>query len=251
MTKNQKIILVVVGLFIVAILVNMVMNREYFGSSTSGNPTNMTQNPGMGGTGGDATGNVFSQLVHQLLGQTPSSTDLGVGTTYSNTNLLGASTPSDASGNTLHGSGSTLDASGNPLDASESTLDASGSPLDASGSTIDWKGDIDQIKNILKGMVLSTKDTQNCNATSYSLDETAQQPCATGTAGTAGTTGTTTPQPTPSLQQGMDYSGCGVQENSCPYGQGQQLAKKAKPYPIDMNDYIRKDSIPCYGCNIK
>jgi hypothetical protein len=34
---------------------------------------------------------------------------------------------------------------------------------------------------------------------------------------------------------------------SCPYAAGQ----KPIPYPIDMNDYIRKDSIPCWGCTLK
>jgi len=27
-------------------------------------------------------------------------------------------------------------------------------------------------------------------------------------------------------------------------------ASNAMPYNIDMNDYVKKDSIPCYGCNI-
>ena len=27
-------------------------------------------------------------------------------------------------------------------------------------------------------------------------------------------------------------------------------ASDAMPYGIDMNDYVKKDSVPCYGCNI-
>lgn len=42
-------------------------------------------------------------------------------------------------------------------------------------------------------------------------------------------------------------------ENSaaCPYATGQQATGSPQPYPIDMNDYVRKDSIPCWGCNLK
>lgn len=38
-------------------------------------------------------------------------------------------------------------------------------------------------------------------------------------------------------------------EEGCPYAQGQ--VPSPLPYPIDMNDYIRKDSIPCWGCKLK
>ena len=38
---------------------------------------------------------------------------------------------------------------------------------------------------------------------------------------------------------------------ACPYASGQQATGDPQPYPIDMNDYIRKDSIPCWGCNLK
>lgn len=42
-------------------------------------------------------------------------------------------------------------------------------------------------------------------------------------------------------------------ENStaCPYATGQQATGFPQPYPIDMNDYVRKDSIPCWGCSLK
>jgi len=38
---------------------------------------------------------------------------------------------------------------------------------------------------------------------------------------------------------------------SCPYATGQQATGFPQPNPIDMNDYVRKDSIPCWGCNLK
>lgn len=39
----------------------------------------------------------------------------------------------------------------------------------------------------------------------------------------------------------------------CPYAQGQISSANVtpQPFPIDMNDYIRKDSIPCWGCTLK
>lgn len=48
------------------------------------------------------------------------------------------------------------------------------------------------------------------------------------------------------LQQGSWFR----QDQGCPYAASQaSLAPIANP--IDMNDYIRKDSIPCYGCTLK
>ena len=42
-------------------------------------------------------------------------------------------------------------------------------------------------------------------------------------------------------------------EEGCPYAMGQKVNPNAQPvpFPIDMNDYIRKDSIPCWACNLK
>jgi len=50
-----------------------------------------------------------------------------------------------------------------------------------------------------------------------------------------------------SLQQGQDYQ----TDKDCPYAHGQTSGKNVDPYPIDMNDYIRKDRIPCWGCTLK
>jgi hypothetical protein len=38
---------------------------------------------------------------------------------------------------------------------------------------------------------------------------------------------------------------------NCPYATGQQATGFPQPNPIDMNEYVRKDSIPCWGCNLK
>jgi hypothetical protein len=42
-------------------------------------------------------------------------------------------------------------------------------------------------------------------------------------------------------------------QEGCPYAQGQQVdpSLPPQPFPIDMNDYIRKDSIPCWACTLK
>jgi hypothetical protein len=50
------------------------------------------------------------------------------------------------------------------------------------------------------------------------------------------------------LQQGSWFRGAETAAG-CPYAAGQQ-GQAPVPYPIDMNDYIRKDSIPCYGCTL-
>lgn len=47
------------------------------------------------------------------------------------------------------------------------------------------------------------------------------------------------------LQQGSWFR----KDQGCPYA-ASQAAGNPMPYPIDMNDYIRKDSIPCYGCTL-
>jgi hypothetical protein len=48
------------------------------------------------------------------------------------------------------------------------------------------------------------------------------------------------------LQQGSWFR----QDQGCPYA-ASQAGGNPMPYPVDMNDYIRKDSIPCYGCTLK
>jgi hypothetical protein len=54
-----------------------------------------------------------------------------------------------------------------------------------------------------------------------------------------------------SLEQGSWFRNAASE--GCPYAMGQQVDANAQPvpFPIDMNDYIRKDSIPCWGCTLK
>lgn len=54
-----------------------------------------------------------------------------------------------------------------------------------------------------------------------------------------------------SLEQGAWFRNAASE--GCPYAMGQQVDANAQPvpFPIDMNDYIRKDSIPCWGCTLK
>jgi len=62
----------------------------------------------------------------------------------------------------------------------------------------------------------------------------------------------------PALQQGSCFRGASTDpsvpsSSSLPYGTGQQScdSDSVKPLdPIDMSQYIRKDSIPCYGCTL-
>lgn len=56
---------------------------------------------------------------------------------------------------------------------------------------------------------------------------------------------------TNSLEQGSWFRN--ASQEGCPYAMGQQVDANAQPvpFPIDMNDYVRKDSIPCWGCNLK
>jgi len=89
-----------------------------------------------------------------------------------------------------------------------------------------------------------TPNSQNNNILNYSLDRVSQQPVTRANP-------IVNPD-TPSLQQGADYSGnSGINKASSAYAVSQQVARRAEPCPVDLNDYIRKDSIPCYACTLK
>lgn len=62
-----------------------------------------------------------------------------------------------------------------------------------------------------------------------------------------------TPAPAPkadsnALQQGSWFRSAASE--GCPYAQGQVSSEEPVP-PFDMSQYIRKDKIPCWGCNLK
>jgi len=42
-----------------------------------------------------------------------------------------------------------------------------------------------------------------------------------------------------------------TEDKSCPHSDDNSLGSNAMPYVANMNDYVKKDSIPCYGCNLK
>jgi hypothetical protein len=98
---------------------------------------------------------------------------------------------------------------------------------------------LDQIRGVvrdelgvqLKDVKLGPKDAQN---TALASRNTAAVSAAVDQANSDG------------LVQGQDYR----TDPTCPYANGQN-PPKAEPYPIDMNEYVRKDSIPCWGCTLK
>ncbi len=53
----------------------------------------------------------------------------------------------------------------------------------------------------------------------------------------------------PGLQQGLWFGGGGG--GNCPYAQAQKMASGSNPSAFDMSAFIRKDSIPCWGCSPK
>lgn len=125
-------------------------------------------------------------------------------------------------------------ASYDPVAANASTA-TSTNPILGAGSN----AYLDQIRGVvrdelgvqLKDIKLGPKDAQN---TALASRNTAAVSAAAPQANSDG------------LVQGQDYR----TDPSCPYANGQNLPK-AEPYPIDMNEYVRKDSIPCWGCNLK
>jgi hypothetical protein len=125
-------------------------------------------------------------------------------------------------------------ASYDPVAANTNTSTSTNSILGAGSNAY-----LDQIRGVvrdelgvqLKDIKLGPKDTQN---TALASRNTAAVSAAVDQANSDG------------LVQGQDYR----TDPSCPYANGQKQPK-AEPYPIDMNDYVRKDSIPCWGCTLK
>jgi hypothetical protein len=71
--------------------------------------------------------------------------------------------------------------------------------------------------------------------------------------------GYTAPANTDSTEQGMEYDNlargpadkhCKPARPSCPEDNVDPSCDDSSPAPIDMNKYIRKDSIPCWGCTL-
>jgi hypothetical protein len=91
----------------------------------------------------------------------------------------------------------------------------------------------------------TVKDQQNKELLTYKMDKQSQQKCNNDDTPTDCDSSMT-----PALAQGTDYSGANGSVSSS-YGLGQTSSKNAKPCPYDINEYVRKDSIPCWGCSLK
>jgi hypothetical protein len=102
----------------------------------------------------------------------------------------------------------------------------------------------DQIRTVvrdeLKGIKEGPKDAANKD-----LADRATKALKKDAAAGAATT-------TNSLEQGKWFRTAA--DGNCPYAQAQQMAVGAEPVPVppfNMDDYIRKDSIPCWACTLK
>jgi serine/threonine protein kinase len=91
----------------------------------------------------------------------------------------------------------------------------------------------DEISQEFAALKLGPKDKVNDSLSSRSMDTITPDGCKTNSN---------------ALEQGSWFRTAA--EEGCPYAQGQQPTTKPV-IPIDMNDYIRKDSIPCWGCKLK
>lgn len=89
----------------------------------------------------------------------------------------------------------------------------------------------EEVKGQFSNVAYTPKDVQSAKVASRSTEPVEAK---------------TTDANSDALQQGSWFR----QDQGCPYA-ASQAAGNPVPYPIDMNDYIRKDSIPCYGCTLK
>jgi hypothetical protein len=100
---------------------------------------------------------------------------------------------------------------------------------------------IDDIKKVIReeisqefaALKLGPKDKANDTLSSRTMDTITPDGCKTNSN---------------ALEQGSWFRTAA--EEGCPYAQGQQ-ATTTPVAPIDMSEYIRKDSIPCWGCKLK
>jgi hypothetical protein len=91
----------------------------------------------------------------------------------------------------------------------------------------------DEISQEFAALKIGPKDKVNDSLSSRSTDTIAPSACKTNSN---------------ALEQGSWFRTAA--EEGCPYAQGQQ-ATTNPVVPIDMSEYIRKDSIPCWGCKLK
>jgi hypothetical protein len=111
-------------------------------------------------------------------------------------------------------------------------------PNGGSNATIDQIRKVvrDEIKSEMSSVRLGPKDAVNTTLSSRKTKPTIPK----------------TPKAnSDSLEQGSWFRK--ASNEGCPYAQGQEVDEThpPKPFPIDMNDYIRKDKIPCWACTLK
>jgi hypothetical protein len=94
------------------------------------------------------------------------------------------------------------------------------------------------VRDELKGLKEGPKDAANKDLVNRATEVVKNGSCGP------------TKQTTNSLEQGKWFRT--ATDAKCPYANGQQMASESEPVPpFNMNDYIRKDSIPCWACNLK
>lgn len=98
------------------------------------------------------------------------------------------------------------------------------------------------VRDELKGIKEGPKDAANKDLANRATEVVKNGSCGS------------TKQTTNSLEQGKWFRT--ATDAKCPYANGQQMASESEPVPtpvppFNMNDYIRKDSIPCWACNLK
>ncbi len=113
-------------------------------------------------------------------------------------------------------------------------------------STMTSNAFFDQIRTVvrdeLKGVKEGPKDAANkdlADRATKGLEKDAKAVCSEKVS-------------TNSLEQGKWFRTAA--DGNCPYAQAQQMAVGAEPVPVppfNMDDYIRKDSIPCWACTLK
>jgi hypothetical protein len=162
------------------------------------------------------TGMKFSELIQTLMSYGP--VQVGPGTAV----LAPLSTPGS----------SMSDGPSMPLSSTPSKYGSSTTPVDDIKKTIR-----DEIQTALGDVKKGPKDGVNAKLEDRSTE-------------TLKPTGPSKPISN-GLAQGSWFRN--ASQEGCPYAMGQQVNPNAQPvpFPIDMNDYIRKDSIPCWACNLK
>lgn len=223
-TEMKKMTLsILVLVLLCAILLNYFMLVEGFFSSSS-----TTQ---------------FSDKVQALLTQ----------------NVNGGSMSSSGTASTNTSTGSTI---GSTTGSASGSASNPNNPKEVSQCSV--MSQYQQLRNLLKADIQDAVKNEvlnqralippiKCRTSETTLENSNKSSESSGSSSSSSSSGASAS--TPSLWQGSWFRG-GSKDPSkpaganCPYAQGQQ-SNQPEPVPgIDMSQYIRKDSIPCYGCKL-